>query len=116
MVAVHLNLMIALMIEAAGGARGDQAVAAGPQGEVGDRRLVGNARERRIGYRMLGDPFVELPHRVLARVAGEGGAKGDHRLDSIRVIAGELPCVEAAEAPADDDQRLVVAEALDPLA
>src|SRR5215469_2512908 len=78
-------------------------------------RLVGDPWKRRIVDRVPGDPLVELPHIVLFGIARERRSQGDHGLHFPWMIARELAAEEAAEAPADDDDRPVVPEPADPL-
>src|SRR4051812_20922008 len=115
MVTVELDLLVAFMLEPAGGTRRDQAVPARPDGEVRHRRLVGDARQRRGVAPGVGDLLVELPDIVLPRVARERRTKGDQRLHAIGMVARIFAAEHAAQAPADDDDRPVMAEAVDPL-
>src|SRR5215510_1021964 len=57
----ELDLLVALVIEPARRAWGDEAVAPRPDGEMRHRRLVGDARDRRIIDRVPGHALVELP-------------------------------------------------------
>ena len=58
-------------------------VLARPDCEVRHRRLVGDARDRRLVDLVAGDPFIEPPDIVLLRVAGEWRAQGHHRADPL---------------------------------
>ena len=70
--AAELDLGVALIVQAASGARGDQPVLARPQGEVRHRRFVGHPRQRRIVHLVASHPLVQPPHMVLLRIAGKG--------------------------------------------
>ena len=57
---------VALIVEPARGAERDDPVAARPDGQRRHRRLVGDARDRRLVDLVPGDPFVEPPDIVLS--------------------------------------------------
>ena len=81
MMAAELDRLVAFLGQAARGPRSDQPVAPRPDGKMRHRRLVGDARDRRIVDGMAGDPLVEPPDIVLPRVAGKGRSERDDRFD-----------------------------------
>src|SRR5438067_19562 len=82
-------------------ARCDQPVAPRPQSQMRHRRLFGDPRDRRFVHLVLGDPFVQWPHPILARIAGKRRAERNHRFHLVRVVTRILAGEEAAETPAD---------------
>src|SRR4051794_20706862 len=112
---VEFDLFVTLVLEPAGGPRGNQPVPPRPDRKMWHRRLVGYPRQRRIVDRMLRHQFIELPDVVLPGIAGKRRAQGDHRLHRFRVVAGIFTPEEAAEAPADNYYRSIMPQALDTL-
>src|SRR3954454_21293913 len=112
----QLDFLVALMVETARRTRRDQPVATRPDGEMRNRRLVRDAWQRWLIDWMLRHHLIELPDIVLPRVAGKWRTQGDQRLHPSRIVARIFAAEEPAEAPADNDDRPVVAKAVDPLA
>src|SRR6476469_3071116 len=56
--AVELDLLVPLVVQAASGARSDEPVAPRPNGEMRHRRLVGDARQWRFVDAVPRDPLV----------------------------------------------------------
>src|ERR1700750_2980019 len=80
-----------------------------------DRRFLRDPWHRRIVDWVLRYLLVKLPDIVLLGIPRERRAQSDDRFHSVRMVARIFAPEEAAEAPADDHNRPVMPEAVDPL-
>ena len=106
--AVHLDRLVAFLVQPARGARRDDAVLARPESERRHRRLVGDPRDRRLVDLVPGDPFVEPPDIVLRAGRRRRASPGSPPPAPCRAWPRQLAGKKAAEAPADDQHRLSV--------
>ena len=111
----ELDFLVAFVLETARRPGCDEPVPPRPDGEMRDGRLFGNSRQRRIVDGMARYPFVERPDDILTWIAGERRAQGDYRFHPMWMVARKFAPEEAAKAPADNHDRSIMAEAIDPI-
>src|SRR5438105_13763310 len=102
MCALELDRIVAVVFQAARGARRDDSIAPRPKGKMRHRRLFGHPRDRWLIDLVTRDPLVHSPDIVLLGVAGEWRSESHDCEDLIRCGSCQFSRINPSKAPADE--------------
>src|SRR5438067_634153 len=108
MCALELDCLVALVFQAARGARRDDSIAPRPKGKVRHRRFFRDPRNRWLIDLVTCDPLVHSPDIVLLSIAGERRSESHDSEDLVRCGSCEFSRIKPSKAPADEQHLSTV--------